>query len=112
MKLLLDENLSPRLVESLRDLYPELNHVHNLALGGADDTAVWDFAKEHEFAIVSKGSDFADRSVLEPKPPKVIWIRLGNCSTAEIEGVLRSAHKLVRVFTEEEQETRLVLGRR
>lgn len=65
MKLLLDENLSLRLVESLADLYPGSNHVHNLNLGGADDSEVWDYAKLHGFAIVSKDSDFAERSVLE-----------------------------------------------
>ena len=73
----MDENLSLRLVELLADLYPESNHVHNLNLGGADDSEVWDFAKLHGFAIVSKDSDFAERSVLEKNPPKIIWIRLG-----------------------------------
>ena len=63
MKLLLDENLSPRLVGSLSDLYPESQHVHSLELGGADDSALWDYAKAHGFAIVSKDSDFAERSV-------------------------------------------------
>ncbi|MDQ2835297.1 MAG: DUF5615 family PIN-like protein [Acidobacteriota bacterium] len=57
MKLLLDENLSPRLVESLRDLYAESDHVHNLKLGAANDSEVWDYAKLHVFAIVSKDSD-------------------------------------------------------
>lgn len=112
MKLLLDENLSPRLVESLSDLYPGSQHVHSLHLGGADDSAVWAYAKAHQFAIVSKDSDFAERSVLENAPPKIIWIRLGNCSTAEIEKLLRSAHETVRTFLEKSEETCLILGRR
>ncbi len=112
MKLLLDENLSPRLVESLRDLYPGLLHVHNVLLGGADDSGVWAYAKAHQFAIVSKDSDFAARSVLESDAPKIIWIRLGNCSTAEIEKLLRSAHDTVRTFLEKSEETCLILGRR
>jgi len=62
------------------------------------------------FAIVSKDSDFAERSVLESEPPKVIWIRLGNCSTSEIEGQLRSAHEVVRALLEKNEETCLVLG--
>ena len=80
MKLLLDENLSPQLVESLRDLYPFSEHVHDLNLGGASDSEVWDYAKLKGFAIVSKDSDFAARSVLESDPPKIVWVRLGNCS--------------------------------
>ena len=66
------------LVESLADLYPGSNHVHNLSLGGVDDSEVWDYAKLHGFAIMSKDSDFAERSVLEKEPPKIIWIQLGN----------------------------------
>jgi predicted nuclease of predicted toxin-antitoxin system len=111
LKLLLDENLSLRLVEFLADLYPGSDHVHNLGLGGAGDSEVWDYAKLHGFAIVSKDSDFAERSVLERDPPKIIWIRLGNCSTADVERQLRSAHEVIRAFIEEDQETCLLLGR-
>lgn len=111
MKLLFDENLSPRLVESLRDVYPESQHVSGVQLGAAQDSAVWEYAKRHGFAIVSNDSDFAERSVLESGPPKVIWIRLGNCSTSEIEGQLRSAHEVVRAFLEKDAETCLMLGR-
>lgn len=111
MKLLLDENLSLRLVESLADLYPGSDHVHNLGLGGVNDSEVWDYAKLHGFAIASKDSDFAERSVLEKAPPKIIWIRLGNCSTAEVETLLRSTHEAIRIFLEEDQETCLLLGR-
>ena len=111
MKLLLDENLSPRLVESLADVYPGSQHVHHVKLGGAEDSAVWEYAKAHGLAIVSKDSDFAERSVLESRPPKVIWIRLGNCSTADVESMLRSVHETVRVFIEQGEETCLQLGR-
>ncbi|HKO17402.1 MAG TPA: DUF5615 family PIN-like protein, partial [Acidobacteriaceae bacterium] len=65
MKLLFDENLSPRLVDSLSDLYPSSQHVHTLNLGGVEDSVVWLYAKQHGFAIISKDSDFAERSVLE-----------------------------------------------
>ena len=111
MKLLLDENLSPRLVESLADLYPGAQHVHDVKLGGAEDSTVWEYAKAHGFAIVSKDSDFAERSVLESRPPKIIWIRLGNCSTSDVESMLRSAHRTMRAFLEQDKETCLQLGR-
>ena len=81
-------------------------------MGASQDTAVWEYAKTHGVtAIVSKDSDFAERSVLESGPPKVIWIRLGNCSTAEIETQLRSAEEVVRAFLEKDEETCLMLGR-
>ena len=110
MNLLFDENLSPHLVERLADVYPESRHVSGVELGAAQDSSVWEYAKEHGFAIVSKDSDFAERSVLESRP-KVIWIRLGNCSTSEIEGKLRSAREAVRAFLGKDEETCLMVGR-
>ncbi len=70
MKLLLDENLSPRLVGALNDPYPGYVHVHEIGLGGGDDALVWAYARKHGFVIASKDSDFAERSVLEGYPPK------------------------------------------
>lgn len=69
MKLLLDEHLSGRLVESLTDLYPGSEQVLLSGLGGAEDGAVWDHAKLHGLVIVSKDSDFRDRSILLGAPP-------------------------------------------
>ncbi len=110
MKLLLDENLSPRLVGMLGDLFPDSVHVHNAGLGGDDDGAVWSYAKAHGFSIVSKDSDFMERSVFEGYPPKVIWVRLGNCSTSDVEKLLRSSFDVIRGFLAASEETCLLLG--
>ena len=75
MKLLFDENLSPQLAKSLRDLFPGSLHVADCALGGADDAEIWRFAEENGFIIASKDSDFYDRSALYGSPPGVIWLR-------------------------------------
>lgn len=98
MKLLLDQNLSPRLVRSLGDVFPGSSHVRDVGLGAADDDAVWEYAKRHGFAIVSKDSDFHQRSLVLGPPPKVIWVRLGNCSTADIERLLRYYEATIRTF--------------
>ncbi len=110
MKLLLDENLSPRLIELLSEPYPESKHVQDVGLGEADDAQVWTYAKTHGFAIVSKDSDFADMSALKGWPPKVIWIRLGNCTTAAIDMVLRNSVQAVHRFGDGEAAC-LMLGR-
>jgi predicted nuclease of predicted toxin-antitoxin system len=78
---------------------------------GKEDDAVWYHAKANGFAIVSKDSDFAERSVLDTDPPKIIWMRMGNCSTAEIEVLLRSANQTIRNFIENDKETCLLLTR-
>lgn len=89
MKLLFDQNLSPKLTKRLADAYPDSGHVANVGLDRATDREVWSHAEREELTIVSKDSDFSELSVLEGFPPNVIWIRRGNCSTGEIEEILR-----------------------
>ena len=96
MKLLFDQNLSPSLVDSLADIYPESVHVQSVDLDRADDVAVWDFARLHQLVIVTKDADFQERSLIAGAPPKVIWIRRGNCSTSDIEAILRRHSDEVR----------------
>jgi predicted nuclease of predicted toxin-antitoxin system len=112
VKLLFDENLSPRLAEAFADLYPGSTHVHSCGLGSAEDSAIWQYAKDHGFTIVSKDSDFQDRSVLHGRPPKLIWPRAANCSSSEIENLLRAAFTTVKQFIEAGEESYLVLGLR
>lgn len=64
MRLLLDENLSPRLVESLDDLYPGSQHVDLAGFRGQPDQAIWEYARRHDLAIVSKDNDFRQLSFL------------------------------------------------
>lgn len=89
MKLLFDHNLSACLVQHLADVFPGASHVRLLGLERAADDQVWTYAQGRDYAIVTKDSDFSDLSVLRGFPPKVIWIRVGNCTTADIESLLR-----------------------
>lgn len=109
MKLLFDENLSPRLVASTHDLYPDSSHVENCGLSGATDEQVWRFAQENAFAIVSKDSDFSELSVLRGSPPKVIWLRIGNCTTTRAGFLLRDAFPRIQAFLTLSEENCLVL---
>jgi predicted nuclease of predicted toxin-antitoxin system len=59
-------------------------HVEDLGLAGAADLAVWQAAVEHRFLLVTKDEDFHRLSVLHGAPPKVVWLRLGNCTTQDI----------------------------
>jgi len=98
MRLLLDQNLSPRLVDRLADVYPDSNHVFLLGLERALDQQVWTYARDHSFLIVTKDSDFNDLSVLQGFPPKIIWLRLGNCTTGDVERVLRRSQEAIATF--------------
>jgi predicted nuclease of predicted toxin-antitoxin system len=98
MRLLFDHNLSPRLVARLVDLHPNASHVSLVGLDQAPDLEVWNYAGANDFVIVTKDSDFDDLSLLRGSPPKVIWLRIGNCTTHQIEIVLRHHHLLITDF--------------
>jgi predicted nuclease of predicted toxin-antitoxin system len=102
VKLLFDQNLSPRLAPLLDDLFPGSQHVQPLGLGRALDIAIWDFARDNDFLIVTKDVDFSDRSAIAGFPPKIIWIRLGNCTTSEVESAIRNNHQQIEAFGNDE----------
>ena len=105
IKLLFDQNLSYRLPQMLSDVYPGAAHVRDFSLERADDEAVWSFAQSDGFTIVSKDSDFHHFSFLRGAPPRVV----GNCSTDEIEAVLRANAVRVIAFHRDPMATFLIL---
>ncbi len=56
MKLLFDQNLSPKLVDRLADMFPDSTHVSLKGLDHATDDEVWKWALEHGFTIVTEVS--------------------------------------------------------
>ena len=72
---------------------------------------MWDWAKRHEFTIVSKDTDFRQRAIVFGHPPKLIWLRVGNCPTSLITSLLRSRYEIIRQFIQSEAESILVLER-
>ena len=109
MKLLFDQNLSRHLVQALSAIYPDSSHVASCGLETADDRAVWNYAKERDFVIVSKDTDFHYLCFLHGAPPKVVWIRLGNCTTGHVEALLRMRAADVSEFIDDEDAALLVL---
>jgi predicted nuclease of predicted toxin-antitoxin system len=108
--LLLDENLAARLVADLADVYPGCSHVGDRGLAGRPDHAIWQHARDQGFVIVTKDEDFQQLSVLHGAPPKVIWIRLGNCSTADISRLLRGRRNEIDRFIADSEATFLALA--
>lgn len=110
MKLLLDENISPRAVAALQELYPGTVHVRDVDLDSASDEDLWSFAAERGFVIVSKDSDFHQLSFVRGFPPKVAWVRLGNCTTDEIVSVLLARHAVMERFAADPEAAFLELS--
>jgi predicted nuclease of predicted toxin-antitoxin system len=99
--LLLDQNLSPRLVDRLADLYPGSVHVSTVGLGTASDRMVWEFARQNDYMITTKDADFSELGLLLGFPPKVIWIRRGNASTHVIETLLRDNFDAIATLSDD-----------
>jgi predicted nuclease of predicted toxin-antitoxin system len=108
--LLFDENLSPKLPRLLVTLFPESAHVSECELRGFPDEEGWAYARANRFTIASKDSDFQQRSLLYGHPPKVVWLRVGNCTrTQRVE--LITDHELdIRALENDPFESVLVIS--
>ena len=98
MTLLFDENLSPRLVGRLADLYPSSAHVRDVGLAGRSDAEVWALAARDGYVIVSKDGDFVQRALLFGPPPRVVWLQIGNGPAGAAERLLRDEAGTLRAF--------------
>jgi predicted nuclease of predicted toxin-antitoxin system len=84
--------------------------VHNVGLDRASDTEVWEYAVAHGYMIVSKDADFYQRSVVLGSPPKIVWLRVGNCTVAESADILRERYVEVVRFVEQSTADFLILA--
>jgi predicted nuclease of predicted toxin-antitoxin system len=107
---LLDQNLSPALASSLRDVFDAV-HVRDVGLAAASDDEVWAFAAAEGRTIVTKDSDFDELAILRGSPPRVVWLRLGNCSTRDVAAILRSHAHAIQTFCKGSEASILVIDR-
>ena len=101
MKLLLDQNLSYRLLARLETVFPGSSQVHRLGMEHADDSVIWTFARGNGFTIVTKDSDFYERSLVQGFPPQIIWLKCGNVSTQRVQEILLRSVEAISIFIQE-----------
>ena len=109
MRLLFDRNLSPKLPGRLNDLFPGSDHVLALGMDQADDRDIWEIARSEGFAIVTKDSDLNDVALLRGSPPKLVWLRIGNCTVRQSEQILRDHVDEIRALADDSECGILVL---
>ena len=101
MKLLLDENLSRRLVPSLQSAFPGSDHVNLLGLERSTDAQLCVYADEHDFVICSKDDDFQRLVAARGYRPRLIHLMLGNVvNDTVLAAPLRAADRLQRAFSD------------
>jgi len=101
LKLLLDHNLSHRLLTALEPCFPGSTQARLVGLERASDDTVWQYAKAHGLTIVTKDSDFHEFSLLLGPPPKVIWLQCGNTHTDYIRELLLKRREELDVFDQD-----------
>ena len=79
MNLLVDNQLPEALARYLDSAGLLCRHVRDLGLQRASDSAIWAYAREHGYVLVSKDEDFVQLADRYGAPPQVVWVRLGNC---------------------------------
>ena len=109
MKLLFDQNLSPRLPNQLEDIFLGSLHVREVGLIKATDTLFWEYARKHELILISKDAGLPSKIAPFRPPTQVIWIRLGNCSVSEIELLLRNQKLKIQQFAGDKKRSLLLL---
>jgi predicted nuclease of predicted toxin-antitoxin system len=109
MKILVDQNLPPVLADFLQRDFPGSAHVRSVGMRDALDSDLWRYARDEGFTIMSKDADFRQRSFLFGHPPKVIWIRTGNCPTARLWAIVEGSRILIQRFIRDESGAVLAL---
>ncbi len=109
MKLLLDENLSRRLVPRIDDLFPGSKHVSSEGLTQAPDSLLWDYARLNGFVIVSADADFYELAINMGPPPKVVWLRGCDYPTATAAELIRNQAIRIAEFGKDTEQAVLIL---
>lgn len=111
MKLLLDENLSRRVVPLLQMEYPGSSQVFLLQMEMATDRDIWEYAKANDFVIVTRDSDFHELGTLYGSPPKIIWLKMGNQSkTATLHSLLDHKDEIFSALLREDKNCIEIYG--
>ncbi len=104
MKLLLDQNISFRVVSKISAKFPNAKQVRELKLENASDIDIWHFAKQNHFTIVTFDADFYDLASYHGHPPKIIWLRIGNTTTDGIAELLNEKAAIITDFISGEEQ--------
>ncbi|NYJ29039.1 DUF5615 family PIN-like protein [Allomuricauda sp. ARW1Y1] len=110
MKLLFDQNISFRLLKTIADIFPQSYSVKDLNLTNASDLEIWRYAKDNDFTIVTFDADFFDLNTLYGGPPKIIWLKTGNMTTALLAQLFKEQESTIREFIKDNNSDFLLLS--
>ena len=104
MKLLFDQNISPRIVKHVASVFTGSTQVRLVGLENASDDAIFEYSKTNGFTIVTFDSDFIDLNTMKGIPPKIIWLRTGNLTTRSISALLEQHIETIEDFLDSDED--------
>lgn len=103
MKILLDANLSWRLINQLTPTFPHVLHVERTGLPiPAEDNDIWEWAKANDYVIITNDEDFFNLLIQRGFPPKIVMLRMGNQSTKSVAAMLQLRFAEIQSLQESE----------
>lgn len=103
MQLLLDENISYRLVKKIISYFPNCIHISDVLPKQSTDRTIWEFALKNNYCIVTFDEDFIEMGLLKGYPPKIIWIRSGNSTTLALAQLFITQQSIIEAFLNSEE---------
>ncbi|NJO00592.1 MAG: DUF5615 family PIN-like protein [Bacteroidia bacterium] len=105
MKLLLDQNISYRIIKLLHEFYPEMSQIGRLGMAQTDDAMVWQYARTHNYILVTFDAYFHERNLISGYPIKIIWLQCQDTSTNNVVRILKDNYAAIKSFYEDENHT-------
>ena len=99
MNFLLDNNLSPQLCRLIKIPGISIRHVSEFSLAESSDQTIWKYAQKNDLIIVTKDVDFNEISFLNGFPPFVVWLKIGNCTTSDVQRIIEQNISLLQDIT-------------
>ena len=102
MKILIDQNISHRVIPHIQAEFQNVEHVRNLGLTDANDFQIFQFARKNQFDVIfTLDEDFNNLQLEHSIPPKIVWFRVGNCSTTLLASIIIEKSEVIKNFCED-----------
>lgn len=109
MKLLFDQNISPKILKLLPPELSDCQQVRFVDLEDAADFTIFQYARTNNYAVVTFDADFVDLNALHGTPPKIIWLNTGNLTTSNISELIMRNIATLKAYLESETDDILEL---
>lgn len=105
MKLLLDQNISYKIIKKLDKFFEEVAQVGRLGMAQTDDGMIWQYARTNNYVLVTFDPYFQERNIVAGHPLKIIWLKCRNTSTKNLVQVLTGSVEEIKAFYEDPELT-------